>query len=212
MSTDFQTIILGKEKDIILVSYRDRVSSSICRGVQVRTPANAEHSAEFSGHTISSTVPVEFITEEQKLPLEFIQNIPCGGKEFFMAQANLMYSSEIVQFPLPGIYSRHGETGPLTAALHMTLNKRGLHQYDLIIGGEEVTAQFPLHMFLNLEHRENGSDDAKVVMRFKPMALNFRPNKSMTDWVPILIIPGLYITKGATVDWDSKQVLVRYRL
>ena len=34
----------------------------------------------------------------------------------------------------------------------------------------------------------------------------------MTDWVPISSIPGLYITNGAMVDWDTKQVLVRYRL
>ena len=49
-------------------------------------------------------------------------------------------------------------------------------------------------------------------MWFKPMALNFRPNKSVTDWQPISSIPGLYITDGAKVDWDTKQVLVRYRL
>ena len=82
----------------------------------------------------------------------------------------------------------------------MTLNRRGLHQYDLIIGGEETTAQFPLHKFLNLEHRENSSDQAEVVIMFKPMALSFRPNKSMTDWVPMSSIPGIYITKGAMVD------------
>ena len=129
-----------------------------------------------------------------------MQNIPYGGKESFTDQANLRYSPKIVQSPLPGIYSRQGETGPLTTALHMTLNKKGLHQYDLIIGGEEVTAQFPLHKFLNLEHRENGSDQAEVIITLKPMALSFRPNKSITDWVPISSIPGLYITEGATVD------------
>ena len=74
--SDFQTIILGKAKDIVLVSYRDRISSSLCRDVPVRTPANAEHCAEFSGHTLTSMVPVEFITEEQRLPRDFIQNIP----------------------------------------------------------------------------------------------------------------------------------------
>ena len=47
MSMDFQTIILGKEKDIVLVSYRDMISSSICRDVPVRMPANTEHGAEF---------------------------------------------------------------------------------------------------------------------------------------------------------------------
>ena len=67
-------------------------------------------------------------------------------------------------------------------------------------------------MFLNPEHRENGGDDAEVVMRFKPTALKFRTNKSMTDWQPISTVPGLYVTDGATVDWDTNQVLVRFRV
>ena len=79
-------------------------------------------------------------------------------------------------------YARHNEAGPLTAAIHITLNRRGLHCYDLIIGGAEVTVQFPLHVFLNLEHRENGSDDAEVIMKFNPTALKFRTCKSVTDW------------------------------
>ena len=91
MSTDFQTIIFGQEKDTVLVSYKHKISSSIYRGVPIRTPANAVHITESSGHTLSSTVPVEFIMEEQKLPLEFIQNIPYGGKESFTDQANLRY-------------------------------------------------------------------------------------------------------------------------
>ena len=40
---------------------------------------------------------------------------------------------------------------------------------------------------------------------FKPMALSFRPKKRMTDWVPMSSIPGVYITEGATVDWDSNR-------
>ena len=77
---DFQTLILGKEQDIALVSYRDRTSSSICRGVEIRMAAEFTNCVELSGHTASNTVPVAFITEEQKLPPEFIQNIPTGGK------------------------------------------------------------------------------------------------------------------------------------
>ena len=104
MSTDFQTLILGKEQVIMLVSYRDRISSTICRGVDIRTPAEFEKSAEYSGHTASSTVLVAFKTEEKKLPLGFIQNIPHGGKEFFANYANLRYGSVIIQFPLSGIF------------------------------------------------------------------------------------------------------------
>ena len=94
----------------------------------------------------------------------------------------------------------------------MTLNRRGLNKYDLILGGVEVTAQFPLHKFLNLEHRKNGSDDAEVVMKFKLTALTLKPNKSVTAWQPISAIPGIHVTDGAMVDWDTNQVLVMFRL
>ena len=83
MEPAFQTLILGKEENIVLVSYRDRVSSTICRSVDLRTPAEFENSAEYSGHTEANMVPVAFITEEQKLPSGLFQNIPQGGKEFF---------------------------------------------------------------------------------------------------------------------------------
>ena len=104
MPQDFQTLILGEGADILLVSYQDRVSCSIHKGVEIRMPTEVAHSAESSGHTISSTVPVEFITDEQKLPPGFIQNIPTGGKEFFATHTNLRYSPVIVQFPLSGIF------------------------------------------------------------------------------------------------------------
>ena len=100
----FQTLILRKEEDIVLVSYGDKISSTICRGVNIRTPAEFEKSTEYSGHTASNTVPVAFITEEEKLPSGFIQNIPQGGKEFFANYANLRYGSVIIQFPLSGIF------------------------------------------------------------------------------------------------------------
>ena len=96
--------------------------------------------------------------------------------------------------------------------VHMTLNRRGLNNYDIILGGTEVNTKFPLHKFLNLEHRKNSSDDAEVIMKFKPTALKFKSNKSVTPWQTISTIPGLYVTNGATVDWDTNQVLVRFRL
>ena len=92
MTTDFETIIFGQEKDTVLVSYGDKISSSIYRGVPIRTPANALNMTESSCHTSSSTVPVEFIAEGQRLPWDFIQNVLYGGKESFTDQANLSYN------------------------------------------------------------------------------------------------------------------------
>ena len=100
----FQTLILGNEEDIMLVSFRDRISSTICSSDDIRMPAEFENSAEYSGHTESNTVPVAFITEEQKCPSGFIQNIPQGGKEFFANYANLRYGSLIIQFPSSEIF------------------------------------------------------------------------------------------------------------
>ena len=80
MTTDFQTITLGEGKDTALVSYGDRISNFINKGIPVRMPANIERNAEPWGHTWSNTVPVEFITDEQRLPPEFFKNIPYGGR------------------------------------------------------------------------------------------------------------------------------------
>ena len=105
MSADpaFQTLILGREKDIVLVSFEDRISDTIYRDVEFRMPADFANSSAISGHSTSNTVPVTFIREEEKLPSWFLQNIPQGGKELFANQANLRYSSVIIQILSPGI-------------------------------------------------------------------------------------------------------------
>ena len=95
----------------------------------------------------------------------------------------------------------------------MTLNRAGLNNYDIILGGEELTAKFQLSRFLNLEDRINGTDEAEVVMKIKPGDVTFVPNKSVTEWQPISSqFPGIHVTQGAEVDWNTKQVLTRLRL
>ena len=82
----------------------------------------------------------------------------------------------------------------------MTLNRAGLNNYDIIWGGAEVTAKFPLHKFLNLEDGKHGSDKAVVIMKFKPTDVTFKPNKSITAWQPISAFPVTHVTNGAMVD------------
>ena len=95
----------------------------------------------------------------------------------------------------------------------MTLNRAGMSQYDIILGGAEITAKFQLSRFLNLEDRINGNDEAEVVMKIKPSAVVFIPNKSVSAWQPIASqFPEIHVTQGAGVDWNTKQVLVRLRL
>ena len=108
---------------------------------------------------------------------------------------------------------RYNESGPLRAAIHMTLDRAGLSSYDIILGGGELAAKFQLKKFLNLEDRINGTDEAEVVVKIKPADVTFPPNKSVTEWRPISSqFPEIHITQGAGVDWNSKQVLTRLRL
>ena len=119
MSADpsFQTLILGRERDIVLVSFEGRISDTIYRDVEFRMPADIGSSSAASGHSTLNTVPVAFIKEEEKLPSWFLQNIPQGGKELFANQANLRYSSVIIQIPSSGI--------------HIQVHRRGLpHSSD----------------------------------------------------------------------------------
>ena len=113
----FQTLILGREKDIVLVSFEDRISCTVYRDIEFRMPADIGNSLAASGHSTSNTVPVAFIKEEEKLPSWFLQNIPQGGKELFVNQANLRYSFVIIQIPSSGI--------------HIQVHRRGLpHSSD----------------------------------------------------------------------------------
>ena len=82
----------------------------------------------------------------------------------------------------------------------MTLNRAGMSQYDIILGGAEITAKFQLSRFLNLEDRINGNDEAEVVMKIKPSAVVFIPNKSVSAWQPIASqFPEIHVTQGAGV-------------
>ena len=49
-------------------------------------------------------------------------------------------------------------------------------------------------------------------MKIKPAAVTFLTNKSVSAWQPILSFPETHVTKGAGVDWNTNQVLVRLRL
>ena len=61
-------------------------------------PAEVAHSTEPSDHTVSTTVQVAFLTKEQMLPLEFIQDIPSGRIESFTSHAKLRYNPIIPLF------------------------------------------------------------------------------------------------------------------
>ena len=90
---------------------------------------------------------------------------------------------------------RYNDSGPLTAATHFTIGRDGIRTYHMIIGGAEITVQFPLASLFSLEERTNGPDSAEVSIKLNPAAVIFLPNQSVTDWKPInKQFPGLHIT------------------
>ena len=64
----FQTLILGTDRDIVWVSFQDKISDTVYADVEFRMPADIGSSSAASGHSTSNTVPVAFIKEEEKLP------------------------------------------------------------------------------------------------------------------------------------------------
>jgi hypothetical protein len=66
--------------------------------------------------------------------------------------------------------------------------------------------------FLNLESRENGADDTVVSLTINPTSISFPPSKTVTNWVPIKQqFKELGISGGATIRWEEKHILTRYR-
>ena len=76
-----------------------------------------------------------------------------------------------------------------------------------------MTARFPLRNLLGLEERNHGPDTALVVCKIDPASIIFPPNKCVSEWKPIVdLFPDLHVENGASVDWQTKHMLVRYRL
>ena len=76
-----------------------------------------------------------------------------------------------------------------------------------------MTAKFQLKALYHLEDRDNGSDDTEVALTVKTGSIDFPPNKSVTPWQPITTtFKDILASHGATVRWDEKQVLVRFRM
>jgi len=179
------------------VSFRDEIRDHIYSEIDFRIPDDFSTSTAPAGHSLLNTFPVRFLSDPEKLPAGFIPGIPQGSKEFFANQANLRYN----------------ESGPLTAAVHLALGQRGVDAYSLIVGGAQIIAKFPLSNFYGLEERNHGPDDAAVVCKINPASIILPPNKCVSDWKPITTqFPDLHLEAGASVDWDTKQILVRYRL
>lgn len=109
---------------------------------------------------------------------------------------------------------RYGkESGiPLTAGLHMTFQPHGLSAFNALLGGQKIQINFPLNNLLNLEDRVNG-DNVDVSLEINPSAIIIPVNKGVSEWSPISTqFREIHLSGGASVRWDEKQVLTRFRL
>ena len=94
----------------------------------------------------------------------------------------------------------------------MTFSHAGMSIFNVMMGGPTMRATFPLDNFFRLEDRVNG-EASEVTVEVNPNKIIFLNNKGVSGWVPITNqFKDVHISNGATVRWDSNQVLTRFRL
>ena len=87
-----------------------------------------------------------------------------------------------------------------------------MSSFNVMMGGPTMRATFPLDNFFRLEDRVNG-EASEVTVEVNPNKIIFLTNKGVSGWVPITTqFKDVHISNGATVRWDSNQVLTRFRL
>ena len=85
----FQTLILSNDNEMVAVSVNGAVTDTIMVEGGFRTPAEIGDARAPGGHLITTTVPVMFLKDEEKMAPGFIRNIPEGPKEYFAANSGL---------------------------------------------------------------------------------------------------------------------------
>ena len=85
----FQTLVLNPGSNMVSASTGGQLVPYILSDLPFRVPADFSTATAPSGHSISNTVPVEFIQDKERLPEGFISTLPQGSKEYFAIQANL---------------------------------------------------------------------------------------------------------------------------
>ena len=63
----------------------------------------------------------------------------------------------------------------------MELENYGLICFNIIIGGQEIIARFPLSKFLHMEDRENGTDEALIMIKIDPPKIFFPRGKECVE-------------------------------
>ena len=88
-SLEIQTIVLHSNSEEIAVSIGGKLGDTVSSIEGLRTPAEFAAISSPSGHTLTNTVPVKFLADEERLPADFVAALPEGPREFFATRANL---------------------------------------------------------------------------------------------------------------------------
>ena len=76
-------------QELVSVSVDGQLVNGIVLENGFRTPTEVGKARAVSGHLITNTAPVKFITEDQKLRPGLIQSLPEGPKEHYAAVSGL---------------------------------------------------------------------------------------------------------------------------
>ena len=85
----FQTLVMNNDSDMIAVSHLGQLVPYFLSDGTCRAPADFSTASAPAGHTLTNTVPVKFLSDEELLPQAIIDSIPQGSREYFATQANL---------------------------------------------------------------------------------------------------------------------------
>ena len=89
--TQLQILLLPpyQSQELVNISVDGQLAINIVLEKGFRTPTELINARVLTGHSVSNTVPVQFIKEEQKLLPGFVQNLPEGPKEHYAAASGL---------------------------------------------------------------------------------------------------------------------------
>ena len=195
MQSTAQILVMSVGSDKVSVSHHGKFVDRFDKDAGFRVPADFAKSTAPSGHTDFNTAVVNFIEEKELLPVDFIGQVPIGPKEYFATQANL----------------RYGGVSSLTAAVHVAWSKGGASSYCFLLGGPRTEVKIPISAFLGLENREQGPNEAELLLAFDPASIEFADNKSVTNWSYIKTrFQDLHLTQGASMNLD--EIMVRFRI
>ena len=188
-----QYVVMCTNPDTSKVFYIDaahKFSSTAPSGYQVRIPNSPTAWNSMAYQEKKDSVEVTALPFSQTVPTPLISTWPSGPVENYAH----------------GIGFRYIETTPkdVTASMLLELRSGGLKSFNLIVGGPVSTPSIRFQNFLGLEGRAAGGPDSTFSVKIDPAEINFIPNRSVSEFVPIAdLFRGSLTHAGVTMDWTK---------